>query len=45
MTGLFNKCSKLSSLPDILKWNINNINNMRAMFGECSSLIELPDIG
>ena len=26
---MFDKCSSLSSLPDISKWNINNIKNMK----------------
>ena len=44
MSYMFNKCSKLSSLPDISKWITNNVNNMRVMFQKCSSLNELPDI-
>ena len=35
MNHMFNICSKLLSLPDISKWNTNNLNNMRAMFQEC----------
>ena len=41
---MFNHCSSLSSLPDISKWNINNVTNMSHMFRECSSLSSLPDI-
>ena len=44
MSYMLNKCSKLSSLPDISKWNTNNVNNMKAMFQLCSSLNQLPDI-
>ena len=40
MSGMFYGCSSLSSLPDISKWNINNIN----MFYGCLSLSSLPDI-
>ena len=38
------KCSLLSSLPDISKWNTNNVKNMSEMFYNCSSLSSLPDI-
>ena len=34
----------LSLLPDISKWNTNNITNMSGIFIECSSLKSLPDI-
>ena len=35
---MFYKCSSLKSLPDIPKWNTNNITNMSGLFGKCSSL-------
>ena len=41
---MFSGCSSLSSLPDISKWNTNNVNNMSGMFSGCSSLSSLPDI-
>jgi len=44
MSFMFNECSKLSSLPDISKWNINNVINMKVMFQACPSLTELSDI-
>ena len=44
MSGMFNWCSSLSSLPDISKWNTNNVINMSNMFYGCSSLSSLPDI-
>jgi len=44
MRALFSGCNKLSSLPDISKWNTNNATNMSTIFQLCSSLIELPDI-
>ncbi len=44
MNSLFNRCSSLSSLPNISKWNTNNVINMSHMFGGCSSLRSLPDI-
>ena len=37
-------CSNLESVPDISKWNTNNINNMSFLFYECTSLKSLPDI-
>ena len=44
MRYMFDKCSSLSSLPDISKWNTNNAKNMSDMFYKCSSLSSLPDI-
>ena len=37
---MFKGCSSLISLPDISKWNTNNVNHMDNMFSECLSLIE-----
>ena len=39
-------CSSLSlqSLPDISKWNTDNITGMNYMFYGCSSLSSFPDI-
>ena len=42
--GIFAKCSSLESLPDISKWNTNNVTNMCGIFAKCSSLKSLPDI-
>ena len=44
MSYMFTRCSSLSSLPDISKWNTNNVTNMISMFFGCSSLSSLPDI-
>ena len=44
MSYMFSRCSSLSSLPDISKWNTSNVNNMSDMFYLCSSLSSLPDI-
>ena len=44
MSGLFYECSSLQSLPDISKWNINNINDMSWMFNGCEILNSLSDI-
>ena len=41
---MFNNCKSLSSLPDISKWNTNNVSNMSYMFNNCESLLSLPDI-
>ena len=41
---MFYNCSSLISLPDISKWNTNNIIYMENMFYNCSSLISLPDL-
>ena len=41
---MFCECSSLSSLPDISKWNTNNVKYMRDIFGGCKSLSSLPDI-
>ena len=38
MSGMFSNCTSLSSLPDISKWNINNVIDMSYMFSRCSSL-------
>ena len=42
--GMFYNCKSLNSLPDISKWNTNNVNNMSGMFFNCESLISMPDI-
>ena len=41
---MFNGCESLNSLPDISKWNTNNVKDMSWMFNECKSLNSLPDI-
>ena len=37
-------CLLLSSLPDISKWNTDNVIDMNSIFYNCSSLTSLPDI-
>ena len=44
MSYMFSRCSSLSSLPDISKWNTSNVTDMSGMFVGCSSLSSLPDI-
>ena len=41
---MFYGCSSLLSLPDISKWNTDNVDSIKYMFYECSSLSSLPDI-
>ena len=41
---MFYKCSSLTSLPNISKWNTSNVTDMSSMFYKCSSLSSLPDI-
>ena len=44
MNKMFYGCLSLSSLPDISKWNTNDVKNMSGMFYGCLSLSSLPDI-
>ena len=44
MSYMFSSCEKLSSLPDISKWNTTNVNNMSFMFNNCISLSYLANI-
>jgi len=44
ISGMFEGCSSLSSLPDISKLNTNNLTNMSGIFYGCSSLSSLSDI-
>ena len=41
---MFFECSSLKSLPDISKWNTNNVTDMNGLFVGCLSLKLLPDI-
>ena len=41
---MFSGCLSLYSLPNISKWNVSNIINMRGMFFYCSSLKYIDDI-
>ena len=41
---MFDGCSSLLSLPDISKWNANDVKDISYMFKGCSSLSSLPDI-
>ena len=41
---IFMNCSSLLSLPDISKWNLNNIKTINNILTGCSSLLSFPDI-
>ena len=44
ISELFSGCKLLKSLPDISKWEKNNIINMDELFKDCQNLINIPDI-
>ena len=44
MNYMFSKCSSLKYLPDISKWNTENVIYMDYLFSDCSSLESLSDI-
>ena len=44
MSGLFHECTSLKSLPDISKWETNNVQNINCLFYECPKLESIPDI-
>ena len=37
-------CRSLTSLPDLSKWDINNVKFMESILQNCSSLLYIPDI-
>ena len=44
MRDIFYDCSLLTSLPDIINWNTNEVNDMGYIFRGFSSLTTLSDI-
>ena len=44
MSFMFNGCSDLQRIPDISKWETNQIKDISYLFNECSLLTSLPDI-
>ena len=44
LSNIFYGCNSLISLPDIGKWNIENVTDMSCIFQGCKSLLFLPDI-
>ena len=41
---MFRGCSSLESIPDISKWNSNNIINMSSIFRGYIILFEIPNL-
>ena len=44
MSDMFGNCKNLSSLPDISKWNTNNVTDMDNMFAGCNKLSHIPKL-
>ena len=44
MSGLFICCLSLKTLPDLSKWNTNNVIDLSLVFFACPKLEEIPDI-
>jgi len=44
MDLMFAKCTSLISLPDISKWNTNNLKNVNPIFPDCTLSLNIPDI-
>ena len=44
MSYMFYECNSLLSLPDISKWNTNNIMDKNDMLNDCISLKSIPDL-
>ena len=40
MNNMFCECSSLKSLPEILKWNISNVEDMTNIFEGCKLLLQ-----
>ena len=41
---MFSNCSSLMILPDVAKWNIQNVKYMEYMFSGCRSLTSISDL-
>ena len=44
MCYMFYGCESLTSMPNISRWNTDNVNNMSHMFYGCKLLIPISDI-
>ena len=44
ISNIFYECSSLISLPDLSKWNTENVTNMSNLFNGCKSLKSIPDL-
>ena len=42
MNSMFYECCSLSSLPDISKWNTNNVIDIKNMFSFCNKNLKIP---
>ena len=42
MSWMFSGCSSLLCLPDISKWNTNNVTEMSSMFYGCKENLNIP---
>ena len=42
MSGMFDGCKTLSSLPDISKWDTSKVTNMSDMFSNCKKSLNFP---
>ena len=42
MKAMFRECKSLEVLPDISKWNISNVKDMKYIFDNCDKLKEKP---
>ena len=43
MFKMFCNCLSLSSLPDISKWNTDNVNDMNGMLDNCILLLNISN--
>ena len=43
MKCMFEKCSALSSLPDINEWDIKNVKDKFNMFSQCDQKLNIPN--
>ncbi len=41
---MFSHCDLLKYIPDLSRWNTENVEDMGYLFEECWELIQLPDI-
>ena len=44
MSYMFDGCNSLENLPDILKQNVENLEDISFMFNGCSSLKYIPKL-
>jgi surface protein len=42
MGCIFYECKSISSLPEISKWNTQNVTDMNGMFDECNKKLKIP---